>query len=161
MKIKYKILLVDDSVEDQLLTQYALKDSATFEIISCLNNGDLAIAYFKGWHEYARRAKHPLPDLLLLDLNMPLPNGFEVLRWLKAHPQPGLVKVMLTSSELDEDIARATALGAHGYVVKPKSLRDMQSLQASLITCMNVCRGTPVSASRRNLRARASKSAKP
>src|SRR5438045_9529281 len=106
MNKKYKVLLVDDNVEDQLLTQFALKDSSCFEIACCLNNGELAVAYFKGWHDYAKRAQYPLPDLLLLDLNMPLRNGFEVLRWLNAHPQKGLVKVMLSSSDVEEDIAR-------------------------------------------------------
>src|SRR5256885_12706548 len=137
MNKKYKVLLVDDSVEDQLLTQFALKDSSCFEIVACLNNGDLAVAYFKGWHHYAKRSEFPLPDLLLLDLNMPLRNGFEVLRWLRKHPQQGLVKVMLTSSEDEGDIARATALGAEGYIVKPGTLRDMRSLEERLLACMN------------------------
>ena len=154
MNKKYKVLLVDDSVEDQLLTQFALKDSSCFEIVSCLNNGELAVAYFKGWHHYAKRAEYPLPDLLLLDLNMPLRNGFEVLRWLKTHAQPGLVKVMLTSSDVEEDIARASALGAQGYIVKPGTLKEMQSLEGRLMACMNVCRGAPVPAHRRPVKVR-------
>src|SRR5438045_7432600 len=133
MNKKYKVLLVDDNVEDQLLTQFALKDSSCFEIVSCLNNGELAVAYFKGWHHYAQRSEYPLPDLLLLDLNMPLRNGFEVLRWLKTHPQPGLIKVLLTSSEAEDDILKASALGAHGYVVKPATVNDMQSLDRRLL----------------------------
>ena len=144
MKKNYKVPLVDDNVEDQLLTQFALKDSSHFEIVACVNNGELAVAYFKGWHQYAKRSEFPLPDLVLLDLNMPLRDGFEVLRWLNSHPQPGLVKVMLTSSESETDIARATALGAHGYIVKPGTFRDMQSLESRLLICMNAVRGPAV-----------------
>ena len=160
MNKKYKVLLADDNVEDQLLTQFALKDSSCFEIVSCLNNGELALAYFKGWHHYENRAEYPLPDLLLLDLNMPLKNGFEVLRWLKTHPQEGLVKVMLSSSDVEEDIARASALGAHGYIVKPGTLKEMQSLEGRLMACMNVCRGAPVQNPRRNVRVRSPKTAR-
>lgn len=153
MKKKFKVLLVDDCVEDQLLTQFALKDSQCFDIVSCLNNGELAIAYFKGWHRYGNRLECPLPDLILVDLNMPGRDGFEVLKWLKAHPQPGLVKVMLTSSDSDADISRATALGAHGYIVKPASFKQIQMLEGRLLSCMDGGR-TSASLERRNPRAR-------
>jgi CheY-like chemotaxis protein len=157
MNKKYKVLVVDDSVEDQLLTQFALKDSKCFEIVSCLNNGELALAYFKGWHRYGNRRECPLPDLLLLDLNMPCCDGFEVLRWLKAHPQPRLVKVMLTSSNSDADIARATALGAQGYIVKPASLKEIQMLEGRLLACLGAIPGT-ASLERRPARGRSGKS---
>ena len=65
------------------------------------------------------------PALVLLDLNMPKVNGLEVLRRIRADPRTRLIPVVvLTSSELDEDIRQAYDLGANGYVLKPVKLSE-------------------------------------
>jgi CheY-like chemotaxis protein len=136
MITKYKVLVADDSLEDQQITQFVLKDDPFFQVSACVNNGDQVIAYFKGWHAFGDRMKYPLPDILLLDLDMPYRDGFEVLRWLKSHPQPNLFRVMFTSSDLEEHVQRAYALGANGYIVKPSTVRDLQSVPRRLLSIL-------------------------
>src|SRR5205807_5891563 len=86
-----------------------------------------AIEYLKGEGKFADRQEHPLPSLLLLDLNMPLRNGFEVLEWLRL--QPGLRRLLVivfTSSQLPEDVNRAFELGANSYLVKPHDFKKLE-----------------------------------
>jgi CheY-like chemotaxis protein len=140
MNSKYKVLVADDSVEDQQITQFVLRNDPHFQISTCVSNGDQVIAYFKGWYAFADRVRYPLPDILLLDMDMPYRDGFEVLRWLKSHPQDNLITVMLTSSDLEEHVARASALGANGYIVKPGTVRELQSVPGRLLGIVNAVR---------------------
>jgi CheY-like chemotaxis protein len=93
-----------------------------------------AVEYLRGDGPFADREKHPLPDLLLLDLKMPRKNGFEVLEWVRQ--QPGLKRlpvVVLTSSMQDLDINRAYELGANTYLVKPANYEALVDLVKTLI----------------------------
>jgi CheY-like chemotaxis protein len=137
MNTKFKVLVADDSVEDQQITQFVLKNDPNFQINTCVSNGDQVIAYFNGWHAFADRTIYPLPDILLLDLDMPYRDGFEVLRWLKSHPQADLIIVMFTSSDLEEHVNKASALGANGYIVKPSTVRELQSVPGRLLAIVN------------------------
>nr|MBA2451872.1 response regulator [Chloroflexia bacterium] len=75
------------------------------------------------------RSSETVPDLVLLDINMAGLNGFDVLQSLKADPNLKMVPVvMLTSSELTADIARAYELGASGYINKPSYLHDLRAV---------------------------------
>jgi CheY-like chemotaxis protein len=65
-------------------------------------------------------AQDPLPQLVLLDVMLPKIDGFEVLRRIRADARTrDLPVIMVTSFSRDEDAARARALGANGYIVKP------------------------------------------
>jgi CheY-like chemotaxis protein len=65
---------------------------------------------------------NPLPAVVLLDLNLPELHGFEVLKWIRAHPvHAGLPVVVFTSSDLDEDRTRAQSTGATEFLRKPGS----------------------------------------
>jgi CheY-like chemotaxis protein len=81
-------------------------------------HGEEAISYLAGHGKYANRDAYPLPDLLVLDLKMPLRTGHEVLKWLQTHKSPP-VTVVFSASERPDDIARALACGARNYFVKP------------------------------------------
>jgi CheY-like chemotaxis protein len=66
-----------------------------------------------------------LPDLILLDLKMPLLDGFEVLKWLRAQPQDDVAAtpiIIISSSDSREDVRRAYKLGANFYLSKPLNL---------------------------------------
>lgn len=66
------------------------------------------------------------PDLVLLDVMMPLKNGFEVCQALKARPEWAHIPVvMLTAKSLDTDVAKGLALGAAAYITKPFSTREL------------------------------------
>ncbi len=88
--------------------------------VRVLGDGDAAVAYLTGDGEYADRAAHPIPALVLLDLKLPRRSGLEVLAWLKA--RPGLRRLpvaVLTSSAESPDVAAAYDLGANSYLLKP------------------------------------------
>ena len=83
-------------------------------------DGQDAIDYLSGEGSYSDRAKHPFPNLLLLDLKMPRLTGFDVLDWLQH--QPGIQElpvVVLSSSDYPADIEQARKLGATEYKIKP------------------------------------------
>jgi len=127
------ILLVDDSENDLLLLRTAF-EKAEFNIpLQEVHNGAEAIAYLKGDDPYSDRNKFPLPAVMLLDLNMPMKNGFEVLTWVRA--QTGLKRlsiIVLTASMRTEDIERAFDLGVNSFLVKPSSLDAL----AAMLRCL-------------------------
>ena len=103
--------------------------------LATVGDGQECVDYLSGAGKFADRTLHPLPTLLLLDLKMPLMDGFEVLTWLKTRPDlKDLPTVVLSSSSSDVDIQKARALGARDYFVKPHKLTDLlvilQNLQS-------------------------------
>lgn len=133
MNARHTILLVDDSENDRFLMRTAFK-KAEFNIsLQEVRNGEEAIAYLKGDAPYSDRNKFPLPAVMLLDLNIPMKNGFEVLTWVRA--QAGLKRlsiVVLTASTRTEDIDRAFDSGANSFLVKPGSLEAL----VAMIRCL-------------------------
>ena len=114
------ILLADDLEDDVLLIRRAFKKGNIHNPVHVVRDGEEAIAYLKGEGKYANRDEYPLPDLMLLDLQMPLKDGFEVLRWVRQQPGlAGLRIVVLTSSEDLRDVNEAYRLGANSFLVKP------------------------------------------
>jgi len=134
MPKEWKMLLADDSADDRLLIARALKALGTVKLIFTLEDGHEVIAYLEGQGPYADREKFPTPDLLLLDLKMPRVNGFEVLEWMRNHKSLKPLIAVLSSSEVPDDMKRASALGANLYLVKSynmeKTLRPLISLLA-------------------------------
>jgi len=114
----HKLLLVDDSQDHRILFGDGLIATGACKVIGEAENGEVALNYLVGVDGYANRENFPLPDVILLDLSMPRVNGFEVLRWLQARRLDGVTTIVLSSSDLEDDIEKAKKLGAHGYVVK-------------------------------------------
>lgn len=110
------ILLAEDNEDDVVLIQEVF-DSSVLHIINVVSDGDAVLAYLRQQGQYQGRS---LPDILILDINMPRKNGFEVLEAVKADPSLCSIPiVMLTMSERDEDIKRSYASGACSYIRKP------------------------------------------
>ena len=123
------ILLVEDNPDDVLFIERAFRSTSISAPLRVLEDGATAMDYLAGRGEFNDRAAHPLPALVLLDLNMPRASGFDVLRWLRAQPKlRRLPVVVLTSSAQDEDIARAYDLGVNSYVVKPSGLKEIRDV---------------------------------
>ncbi len=123
------ILSVDDSSDDLMLLQFACEAVNVSFRLECVQSGEEAIAYLEGVHGYGDRASFPLPDLILLDLKMPGISGFEVLSWIRRHPTLRVLPVVvLTASVHPEDRARALALGASQFIVKPVNYDALQLL---------------------------------
>ncbi len=123
------VLAVDDSKDDLLLVDMAARKASPWIDFRTLDKGEEAIAYISGSGKYSDRAAHPLPRLMLLDLKMPCVSGFDVLTALsKARtPKPPFICI-LTTSKLPEDIAKATALGADAFHMKPGNFADFCDL---------------------------------
>lgn len=123
------ILIVEDLQTDSRLIARSIKKARIANPLVFITDGQQAIDYLSGHAEYTDRSVFPLPVLILLDLKLPLLDGFEVLEWLgKQDTLKRLPVVVLTSSSRSPDINRAYDLGANSYLVKPvegDSLVDM------------------------------------
>ncbi len=111
----YGVLIVDDSDDDRFFLRNVVDRLPRFSVAGEVRDGDEAMAYLSGAGEFENRAKHPMPDLMLLDLNMPRKTGFDVLRWLKTQSFPALTVVVLSGSALQADVPATLPKGAHAY----------------------------------------------
>ena len=112
-----------------LLTQLALRKARLANPLRTVRDGTEAIAYLEGQGIYADRRAYPFPMLLLLDLNMPKINGFEVLSWLRSRPSYcHLMVAISTDSDKGPDVRRAYELGADSYLLKPPNSEALLAL---------------------------------
>jgi CheY-like chemotaxis protein len=123
---KIHILLVEDSPSDVRLTQEALKDSGLSFDLSLTNDGEEAMNFL---HQQKMSAFSKLPDVILLDLNMPRKNGHEVLAEIKADPKLSPIPVvLLTVSQQERDIMEALRLKMNYYLCKPVDAVQLTAL---------------------------------
>ena len=140
MKIEYPIvLIVDDSENDALLMRTVFERSGLVSPLQFVRDGVDAIDYLKGVGAYSDRRQFPLPTVMLLDLNMPRKNGFEVLTWLRQQPAlKRLCVCVLSASSREEDVRRCYDLGANSFLVKPGNLDGLMQLAKTLIAWLNL-----------------------
>jgi CheY-like chemotaxis protein len=111
------ILLVEDDAGDVLITKEALSASKVVNELHVVDNGEEAMSFLRRQDGYADA---PVPDLVLLDLNLPRMDGREVLAAVKGDDDLRRIPiVVLTTSEAEEDILRSYDLHANAYVTKP------------------------------------------
>ena len=114
------ILVVEDNDDDVVLIQEAFSEGKMANRIVIVRDGEEAMAYLRKQGPYADA---PLPGMVLLDINMPKKDGFEVLAEVKADARlRPLPVVMLTISDREEDIVRSFDQGACSYIRKPVTL---------------------------------------
>ncbi len=143
------ILLVEDDPDDVFLLQYAFEKVELCYPISIAGDGQKAVDYLTGSGEYADRKQFPAPTLVLLDLNLPVLPGMEVLKQISHNPKlSSLPVVVLTSSRNPEDIEESYRLGAQAFLVKPISNEQRERI-AKLIK-RHWVEGKPRHAVRRN-----------
>ena len=119
------VLIAEDDEDDLFLTKRVLHKAGITHIFH-VKDGQEAMDWLSGQGGFADRARHPLPEVLLLDLKMPLFTGHQVLEWIRARPQfSGLKVYVLTSSNEPRDRSRTEAAGADGYLVKPLALSHL------------------------------------
>jgi CheY-like chemotaxis protein len=127
------VLTVDDSSDDTLLLQRACSRAGVKFILQTVDDGTKAIAYLSGSENFSDRERHPIPDLILLDLKMPVKTGFEVLEWLRNHPEfKSLPVAVLTASQHDGDVREAYRKGANCFLTKPIEYEDLVKLAEAL-----------------------------
>ena len=125
------VLLVEDDIFD---TMTAEKSFARFSVPHQLHtafNGEEALDLLLGRN--GAEALRPLPEVILLDLNMPRMNGIEFLTELRANPEFQDIPVFITTtSNMEEDRADAEKLGVSGYILKPLDFETGTDLSDSL-----------------------------
>ncbi len=114
------VLCIDDDPNDSELLRAATQLAEVSFLLHCVDDGEVAMDYLQGRGCYADRTRFPLPALILLDWKMPRTTGLDLLKWIREHPKLQHVPVMvLSGSELKEDMRQAYADGASSYFVKP------------------------------------------
>lgn len=116
------ILLVEDNPGDIYLIANTLNQSLVPHILHQVTNGEAAVAFLRREENYTRV---PRPCLILLDLNLPKKNGFEVLEEIKRDEDlKSIPVIVLTTSKAEVDIIRSYRLHASSYVTKPFELEE-------------------------------------
>ena len=130
MTTPIRVLLVEDNPGDAFLTRDTLEQSKLLIEIAITTDGEDALDYLLSRGAYVGVA---LPDLIVLDLNLPKLGGRELLAEMKQHPQlQGIPVVVLTSSDADRDVVMSYKLGASCYVTKPVGLEAFQAIVKSI-----------------------------
>lgn len=127
------ILMADDDADDRMLTEEALIESRVLNELHFVKNGVELLDYLNGRNGFSGRERHPLPGLILLDLNMPLMDGHEALENIKKDPLLKRIPVViLTTSKIEEDMLKGYDLGAASYITKPVTFDVLVDLMRAL-----------------------------
>src|SRR4051812_39213212 len=115
------MLVAEDREEEIELFKMALARSKAQFVPHFVRTGEELMAYLKGEGAYKDRTSFPMPHMLLLDINMPGMDGFEVMDWLRrrADGLRRLPVVVFTMSDDSLHVNRMYDLGANSYLVKP------------------------------------------
>ncbi len=125
-----EILLVEDNPGDVRLTEEALKEGKVANQINVVMDGIAAMAFL---HREGKYENAPIPDLILLDLNLPKKNGREVLAEIKADSNlKHIPVVVLTTSQAEKDIIMTYNLHANCYITKPVDFDQFISVVKSI-----------------------------
>jgi two-component system, response regulator len=115
-----EILLVEDNPNDIKLAMYAFKSNNLANLVHVVRDGAEALEFIFCTERYAHRKIENGPKVILLDLKLPLVDGIEVLRSIKADPRTRTIPVVvMTTSKEERDIAQSYQLGVNSYIVKP------------------------------------------
>jgi len=119
------ILLVEDDPDAVLLMKKAFSSVGITNPLRAVKDGEELISYLSGEEVDGTRATSA-PTMILLDLKLPRKSGFELLEWVRKNAKLSrVIIVVLTSSRENKDIAKAYAMGANSYLVKPTSFHDL------------------------------------
>ena len=125
------VLLVEDNTDDVIMIREAFEQSLTPIQLYVVSNGEQAIKFVRRTDAVA-----PRPSLILLDLNLPIRNGLEVLADLKGDDEfLSIPIVVLTTSRAPNDIERCYALHANAYILKPPDFDGFAGVIQQVATC--------------------------
>ena len=131
------ILLVEDNKGDVILTLEVFQDLLMNNVVSVVEDGEQAIQYLENKDKFADAI---LPDLILLDINMPKIDGKEVLKYIQHQPHlQHILVIMLTTSASPNDLEDCNKAKADYYIIKPldsenflNAIRALKKLRFSL-----------------------------
>jgi CheY-like chemotaxis protein len=120
------VLVAEDNPDDALLLRRALEKAGIRARVQIVADGEELLLYLQGRGTYGNRALSPLPSLIILDLKMPRKTGLEVLEWLNCNRDISIVPtIVLSASNLENDVRAAYHLGANTYFVKPSTFDEL------------------------------------
>lgn len=123
------ILVAEDDENYALILESTIKSLGWKNPVRIVPNGKEVIRYLSGDGRYSDRRAFPFPSVMFVDIKMPQADGFDVLRWVRKHPDCSVLPtMMLSSSDDDKDVTLAYRLGANGYFVKPAEISDLKSI---------------------------------
>jgi CheY-like chemotaxis protein len=125
------ILMVEDNPMDALLTTEILSETEDVDYqVNTVSDGVEALAYLHRTNGYENAL---LPDLIVLDLNLPRMHGFDFLARVKTDPELKTIPVcILTTSEAEEDVEKAKELKADSYFLKPLDLNEFEAVVSGI-----------------------------
>lgn len=124
--VPIKILLVEDNQDDIFLTIEAFKKVKVKNSIISVTDGVEALEYL---HRRGKYVNAQRPDIILLDLNLPRKDGFEVLKDIKEDPDLKTIPVIvLTASKADEDAAKSYSHYANCFISKPVRMEEFNKI---------------------------------
>jgi CheY-like chemotaxis protein len=131
MREKFTIVMADDDLDDQELMRKGMKDCRVKVEINAVYNGLQLMDYLLKREAY--KNIRSAPDLVLLDLNMPLMDGFEVLKEIRKHDSLKSIPVyVITTSRSKSDREKALQLGANGFYSKGSSSKDIIAIMREI-----------------------------
>jgi CheY-like chemotaxis protein len=114
------VLMAEDDADDRMLARDAWEESRPASELEFVEDGEQLIDYLRHRGLYAGSNAARLPNIILLDLNMPKKDGREALREIKSDPLLKKIPVIvLTTSRAEEDVAKSYDLGVNSFIVKP------------------------------------------
>lgn len=120
------ILLVEDDQDDIDLMQDALRDNGVEFSVDVIKQGDKAMPYLESCKK--------IPDIILLDLNLPKVHGREILDSIKSsHSFKDIPVVILTTSSSKEDIEYCVKAGANSFITKPYTVDGFKEMVVSIV----------------------------
>ena len=124
-KKSIQILIAEDDDDDKLLIIKAFQKTLSKENITCVNDGEELINYLNKTSN-SENSLFPVPDIILLDLNMPRKDGKTTLQELKSHEIFRQIPVIIfTTSNLKEDIQMTYKMGTNSFITKPGNFKDL------------------------------------
>jgi CheY-like chemotaxis protein len=123
------VLIADDSETDIFFLLRAFSASHVKNPVYVVRSGSEAIQYLEGSGKYSNRSAFPIPKIVFLDLKMPPPDGFDVLRWKEQHKElPRMLWVAMSNFDAIKTINQAYASGATTFLTKPLDAEDIRHL---------------------------------
>ena len=119
-KRRANVLLVEDSQSDQVIVKRVLEDGCINCNLHIANNGAIALQMLRNEAPYDDKSDYCRPDLVLMDINMPVLDGKATLQAIRADEELKHIPViMLTTSDRDKDVIESYKLGVNAYLTKP------------------------------------------
>jgi len=130
---KFSILIADDDADDRELIKAAFEENNFRHNIKFVEDGEELLKYLRRKGNYADEADHPLPQIILLDLNMPKKDGREALKEIKTDNYLKYIPVIvLTTSTEQKDVQKIYELGVNSFVIKPVTFRQLVAFANTL-----------------------------